>query len=249
MGNLTLFFADPRYARRDTSMKTSHLFSSGMVSVLLLVPLTVAAQYHMVLPREAGPYYRFNYGATFPEDGRLTTFGTFPTGNTVSYDTGFALDAAVGYAFNRWVETELEVGWRWNKIGHIQGFRLQETFLNQVSTLANVVLQYPIPGLRVVPYIGGGVGGTATFFDTDGLSNGVVTAVGSDHDYVFAYQGVAGLRFTINRQISLGVGYTYFASDDSSYHFEPLVCCGPELRVGFDRVAIHMVRLNLTLKF
>jgi OmpA-OmpF porin, OOP family len=230
-------------------MKTSHLFCSGLLSVLLLVPLTVAAQYPMVIPREAGRYYRFNYGVTFPEDGRLTTLGTFPTGNSVSYNTGFAIDAAVGYALNRWVEAELEVGWRWNEIDQIHGFRIEETFLNQVSLMANVVLQYPILGLRVVPYIGGGIGGTATFFDTDGLSNGVVTVGGSDEDYVFAYQGLAGLRFALNGQISLGVGYAYFASDGSSYHFEPLVCCGPELPVGFDRVSIHMVRLNFTLKF
>ena len=71
----------------------------------------------------------------------------------------------------------------------------------------------------------------------------------SDEDYVFAYQGLAGLRFAINGQISLRVGYTYFASDGSSYHFEPLVCCGRELPVEFDRVSIHMMRLNLTLKF
>jgi OOP family OmpA-OmpF porin len=231
-------------------MKTSHLFSSGIVSVLLLMPLAVSAQYyHMVVPRGAGPYYRFNFGPTFPEDGRLTAFGTFPTGNTVSYDIGVALEGAVGYAFNRWVEAELELGWRWNEIDQIQGFTLQGTFLHQASFMANVVLQYPMPGLRVVPYIGGGIGGTATLFDTDGLSNGAVTVVGSDADFVFAYQGFAGLRFVINRQMSVGGGYKYFASDGSSYHFRPIVCCGPELQVWFNRMSIHMVLLNFTLKF
>jgi OOP family OmpA-OmpF porin len=230
-------------------MKTSHLFSSGIVSVLLLVPFAVAAQYQSIMPRDAGPYYRFNFGPTFPEDGRLTTFDTFSAGNTVSYDIGFALEGAVGYAFNRWVEAELELGWRWNEIGQIQGFALQETFLNQVSFMANVVLQYPVHGLRVVPYIGGGVGGAATLFDTDGLSNGVVTVGGSDADFVFAYQGFAGLRFVINGQMSVGGGYKYFASDGSTYHLGPIVCCGPELQVGFDRVPIHMVLLNFTLKF
>jgi OmpA-OmpF porin, OOP family len=167
----------------------------------------------------------------------------------VSYDIGFALEGAVGYAFNRWVEAELELGWRWNEIDQIQGFTLQGTFLHQASFMANVVLQYPMPGLRVVPYIGGGIGGTATLFDTDGLSNGAVTVVGSDADFVFAYQGFAGLRFVINRQMSVGGGYKYFASDGSSYHFRPIVCCGPELQVGFNRMSIHMVLLNFTLKF
>ena len=230
-------------------MKTSHLFSIGMVSVLLLVPLAVAAQYPIIIPPDAGPYYRFNLGPTFPEDGRLTTFGTFPAGNTVHYDTGFALEAAVGYAFNRWVEMELEVGWRWNEIGQMQGFALQETFLHQVSFITNVVLQYPMPHLRVVPYIGGGVGGAATIFDTDGLSNRLVSVFGSDADFVLAYQGVAGLRFALNRQMSAGVGYKYFASDGSSYRFESIVCCGPDLQVGFERVSLHMVLFNFTLKF
>jgi hypothetical protein len=47
----------------------------------------------------------------------------------------------------------------------------------------------------------------------------------------------------------VGGGYKYFASDDASYHFGPFVCCGPELPVGFEKMAIHMVLLNFTLQF
>jgi hypothetical protein len=83
-----------------------------LLSVLLLVPLAVCAQYLMVRPPGAGPYVRFDLGPTFPEDGRLTVFGTFPAGNTVHYETGFASDVAMGYAFNPWVAAELELGWR-----------------------------------------------------------------------------------------------------------------------------------------
>jgi opacity protein-like surface antigen len=101
----------------------------------------------------------------------------------------------------------------------------------------------------VVPYIGGGVGGSATIFDTDGLSNGAVTVVGSDTDVVFAYQGFAGLRFVINTQMSAGAGYKYFASEGSSYRFESLFCCGPDLHIRFEGVSIHMATFNFTLKF
>jgi opacity protein-like surface antigen len=230
-------------------MKASHLFSIGVVSVLLLVPLAVSAQYRMFFPPGAGPYVRFDLGATFPEDGRLNTFGNFRAGNKVQYDTGFAMDAAVGYAFNPWIAAELEVGWRWNNISHVSGFVLDDTTFSQVPFLANVVLQYPLPGTPVVPYIGGGVGGAVTIFDTDRFSNGAVTVVGSEADVVFAYQVFAGLRFQFNPWMSVGLGYKYFASGDSSYEFEPLVCCGPSLHLQFDGVAMHMLIGTFTLKY
>jgi opacity protein-like surface antigen len=230
-------------------MKTHHLFSSGLLSVLLLVPLAVSAQYLIVRPPGAGPYVRFDLGPTFPEDGRLTAFGNFPAGNTVQYETGFASDVAVGYAFTPWVTAELEFGWRWNEISQVRGFTLDDTFFGQASFLANVVLQYPLPLTRLVPYIGGGLGGALTMFDTDGFANRAVTVVGSDVDLVFTYQIFAGLRFDLNPWMSVGVGYKYFASGDSSYSFESLFCCRPDLQLRFEGMSLHMVTGNFTLKY
>jgi opacity protein-like surface antigen len=230
-------------------MKTPPLFSSGMMSVLLLVPLAVSAQYLTFRPPDTGPYVRFDLGPTFPDDGRLTAFGNVPTGNRVHYDTGFASMVAGGYAFNPWIATELELGWRWNEMSQVQGVRLADTFFGHVSFLANVVLQYPLPLARLVPYIGGGLGGAATIFDTDGFSTRAATVVGSDSDLVFTYQIFAGLRFALNPWMSVGVGYTYFASDDSSYRFESLVCCRPDLHLRFEGMSMHMVTGNFTLKY
>jgi opacity protein-like surface antigen len=230
-------------------MKASHLFSLGVVSVLLLGPLAVSAQYWTFLPPGAGPYVRLDLGVTFPEDGHLTASGPFATRSTVQYDTGFAMDVAAGYAFNPWVAAELEVGWRWNEISHVHGFVLDDTVFSQVPFLVNVGLRYPLPGTPVVPYIGGGVGGAVTMFDTDGFSNRAVTVVGSATDVVFAYQVFAGLRVAFNPWLSVGVDYKYFASGDASYQFESLVCCGPPLHLKFDGVAMHMVTGNVMLKY
>jgi opacity protein-like surface antigen len=219
------------------------------MSVLLLVPLAVSAQYLIVRPPDAGPYARVDLGPTFPEDGRLTAFGNFPAGNTVRYETGFASDVAVGYAFAPWVAAELEFGWRWNEISQVHGFALDDTFFGQASFLANVVLQYPLPLTRLVPYIGGGLGGALTMFDTDSFSNRAVTVVGSDSDLVFAYQIFAGLRFHLNPWMSVGVDYKYFTSDDSSYSFESLFCCRPDLQLRFEGMSMHMVTGNFTLKY
>jgi opacity protein-like surface antigen len=233
----------------EICMKTHPLFFSGMMSVLLLVPLAVSAQYLAFRLPAAGPYVRFDLGPTFPDDGRLIAFGNVPTGNTVRYDTGFASTVAGGYAFNPWIAAELEFGWSWNEISQVQGFRLADTFFGQVSFLANVVLQYPLPLTRLVPYIGGGLGGAATIFETDGFSNRAVTVVGSDSDLVFTYQMFAGLRFDLNPWMSVGVSYKYFVSDDSSYRFESLVCCRPDLHVQFEGMSMHMVTGNFTLKY
>jgi hypothetical protein len=167
--------------------------------VLLLVPLASSAQYLPFPPPDVGPYVRFDLEPTFPNDGRLTAFGAFPTGNTVRYKTGFASTVAGRYGFTPWIAAELEFGWRWNEISQVQGFTLAETFFDQVSFLANVVLQSPLPRTRLVPHI--------------------------------------------------GVGYKYFASDDSSYRFESLLCCRPDLHLRFEGMSMHMVTGNITLKY
>src|SRR6185503_13575623 len=96
-------------------------------------------------------------------------------GNKISYDTGFALDAACGYVFNHLLSAEIELGWIGNEMDQVQGIALHDTFLYNASFMGNVTLQYPIPRSIVTPYIGAGAGGSATFSDTDSFSNGTIT--------------------------------------------------------------------------
>ena len=215
----------------------------------LLVPSSGLAQPPVFITRESGPYFRVDAGAAIPQDGRLEQFGSFAAGNEVRYEVGFSSSFAGGFAFNRYLAAELEMGANCNKIDSVTGFAVTDTFLYHFPILANVVLQCPIPHTGLVPYVGGGVGGSSTLFDTDRFSNGVFTLVGSDTDFVFAWHVFAGLRIQINEQMFVGLDYKYFAADSSSYRYPSLDYRGPDLSLSFEGMRSHLASVSFTFRF
>ena len=220
---------------------------SSLLAASLLPALCQGAQ-RQFITADAGPYTKFEIGPTFQQDGEITKFTGFPDGNNISYDVGFAFDAAIGYAFNKWVSVEGEFGWNGASIDRAQGIQESDTFLYNAPFLVNAVFQYPIPRTRVVPYVGGGVGGSVAVFDTDIFSNGSVTLVGNDATVVFAYQAFAGVRFEINENMSAGIGYKYFGTTDSTFSFDAAFG-GPDLELGISGVSTHMVLFSFNVKF
>ena len=198
---------------------------------------------------DAGPYFRLGLGPSVFEDGRLTQFGG-PTDSTIKFRTGFAGDGAIGYAFNRYVAADFEVGGVGAEIKSVPGYFSYRTYLGSVSYLANVTLSCPIPRTIVVPYIGVGAGGSTMVFDTDGFGDNYVGLYGSDSDTVFAWQARAGLRFRLNSQMSLGIGYKYFATEDFSFSYPPAFPgSGPNLPIAFDGIRAHSVLFTFQMNF
>ncbi len=207
------------------------------------------AQNYFIAPEGAGPYLRVGVGPSFFENGRLTQFGG-PAGNPVEFKTGLAADAAFGYAFNKYLATDLEIGAVGAEIKSVPGFFTDRTYLDNVSFLANVTLSYPIPRTIVVPYIGAGAGGSVTVFDTDGFGDESIGVFGNDSDTVFAWQAFAGLRFKLNRHMSLGLGYKYFTTEDSSFSYPPAFPgLGPNLPLAFSGVKTHSVMVTFRMNF
>jgi opacity protein-like surface antigen len=226
----------------------------GAVTLLAFLPASTShAQFRNFVTGDAGPYWWIDGGANIPQDGHITDFGPWGGGQKVTYDVGAGLDGAVGYAFNQYFGTELQLGGTWNYIDSVEGAYLDDSFFSTMPILANVVLQYPIPGTRLVPYLGGGVGGAATFFDTDEfyqrLPGGSVVLHGSDADFEFAWQGFAGLRLDLDSKMAVGLSYRFLHVDPSSYSFESWYHGGPDLDVGFSAFESHLVALTFQMKF
>ena len=219
------------------------------VAVTLVDPQSSFAQYYNSYTGETGLYFRAGIGPAFTQDGEVTEFTGFPPGNEIEYRTGLALEGAFGYAFNDWFAIELEAGWIGNEIRSVEGFTHNDTFLYQAPLLLSVTLQQRIPQTIVTPYLRAGFGGAATIFDTDGFSNGTATLFGDDSDVVFAYQFSAGVRFEFNDQMSIGAGYKYFATEDSSFEYEALFGGGPDVQFGIEGVRTHIVLVTFNMKF
>jgi opacity protein-like surface antigen len=228
-------------------------FVVGALSLAAVLQATTAhAQYRSFVTRDAAWYWWAGAGAAIPQDGHITEFGPWSSGQKLTYDVGPAVDVGFGYLFNQYVGTELQLGGSWNYVNSIEGASVHDTYFATVPILANLILQYPIPQTRLVPYIGGGVGGAGTFFDTDRfyapVPGGSVSLHGSGADFVFAWQGRAGLRLELNDQMSVGLGYRYLHLDPSTFSFESWHH-GPDLNLGFSSHESHLVAITFLMKF
>jgi opacity protein-like surface antigen len=236
--------------RQSKLMKRFLYLSLAVIIAALLLPPQCVAQYSgSRFGQNAGPYFRVGVGPAFTEDGKVTEFSGFAGSSKIDYDVGSAFEGAIGFAFNEWVSAEFQAGWIANEIDSAEGFASDDTFLYNAPFLANVTFQHAIPRTYITPYIGAGVGGSVTGFDTDFFSDGNTTLFGSDEDVVFAYQFFAGARFDFNRNMSLGVGYKYFATEDSSFRYDSVFAGDPSVKLGIDGVRSHLAMVSFTLKF
>ena len=224
--------------------------SKFVALTLCLIAPAAVAQGLRFSTEGAGPYFRGDVGPSFYQEGQLTKFGG-SVRNDVEFETGFAFEAAIGYAFNKYLSTDFEFGFISAGIDSVPGFFVNDyTVLYNAPFLANITLSYPIPRTIVTPYIGAGAGGSVSVFDTDGFGNSTDAVFGDDSDVVFAWQVFAGLRFELNKQASLGIGYKYFSTEDSSFSYPPLFPdTGPDFRVGFEGVKTHSVLFTFQMRF
>ena len=201
-------------------------------------------------PVDAGPYFRMDIGPSFFQDGQLTRFSTpgippsGPVPSPVKYRTGLSADGAFGYAFNKYIATDFEVGYIGAQIDSVPGYFANNSYIDNIPFLANVRLTYPIPHSFVALYAGVGVGGADVIFDGDYFGNNTDTVVGSESEVVFAWQAFAGVRFRVARDLSLAVGYKYFATENTTFTYPP-----DNFNVGFDGVQSHSILFTLEWKF
>ena len=230
-------------------------FASVIVLMFCSGAPLAEAQYYWVLPEGSGPYFRMGVGPSFFENGTLREFAlegspTFsPQNRPVKYDTGVAADGALGFAFNDYFSLDFESGYIWTHLNSVTGYEVNDSTIGNVPLLANATLSLPIPHTNIIPYLGGGVGGAVSTFDAHAFGNiegtQSQTAYGSESDTVFAYQAFAGVRFLLTHNLSLGVGYKYFATGNPTFSYPP----APNLNIGFRGVRTHSIMFTLQWNF
>lgn len=228
----------------------------AIVIVSLFTASLAHAQYYWFGPPGAGPYFRAGIGPTIFQDSELKGFTIAGAGNgssgQVNYDVGVSADGAFGWAFNRYVGLDFETGYTWGRMNSVQNYSANGSTMGNIPFLGNLTLSLPIPHTNIVPYVGGGVGGSDSIFGahhftdtnpTDTLFNNF--AEGSESDVVFAYQAFAGVRFMLDPNISLGIGYQFFATGNPTFSYPP----SPNLNMEFQGVRTHSIMLTLQANF
>lgn len=189
-------------------------------------------------------------GAVLNDTDLRSYFNQNVEGSEVTFDPGFRLGLGIGCEFTPWVAAEIETGFTWNSIKDITGPSYVDASIYQAPILVNLKLQLPLElrnRSRLVPMIGGGVGGAGVTLDADEITLGTVTSYGTAYDFVFAYQGMAGLRYDLNQNLSIGIYYRYFVADPPSW--EPDLYLWTYGRTQFGSLQSHQLSLGLTWRF
>ena len=129
-----------------------------------------------------------------------------------TFRSGFNAGVRAGYEWAPW-RFEGEFLYRHNDLRNIT--RRSPSKINPVASgawhtfaeMANVIYDFNL-GWPITPHVGGGIG-AAEVVQNLNPANG--SGIGST-DLVFAYQGLAGLRYLISQALSFDIDYRYFAT-------------------------------------
>lgn len=204
-----------------------------LIGLVILVSFS-----HMAAAQEGGFYAELRGGVVFLNDSDLDT----GFDDEISFDTGFLIAGAGGYAHSSGFRGELELGYRENNndeldlegIGKFDAKDDTSAFTTMVNGYYDIDLG--VPKLR--PYIGGGIG--LAVIDTKVRAGGVKLV--DDDDTVFAYQALAGVAYHFTPNIAASLGYAFLATADPEFKDE----AGDKFDAEY---ASHNIMLGLRYSF
>lgn len=157
--------------------------------------------------------------------------------NSVTTKAGFAKGfigtAAVGYGLGNGIRGELEASVRQATVNKLEnsyqiddGAGTVENFnpgpggrVRTTSLMGNIIYDVPT-SIGVTPFVGAGVGGARvelrSFGPTGNSPTAPVGTTTTGSKIVPAYQGIAGVNYSVTDNISVGLTYRYFATDKAS---------------------------------
>jgi len=154
------------------------------------------------------------------------------------FNTGGAGILSLGYGLGNGFRLEGELGYRRNSVDKVAGVD-GDGNVSQWSMMGNALYDFNT-GTAFTPYVGAGLGGVRVNVNDARTFTGGRTI--DDSDTVFAYQGIAGIAYSIAPQWKVDLGYRYFASADPSFKTNDNVKVDGENRN-------HTVLLSLRYEF
>lgn len=173
--------------------------------------------------RDGQMYFGINGGVVFEDQAKVENepFRGSLNQALINTGTGWEVDAVVGYDFGRF-RLEVEAGYKNqdhdtliivgpNTAGLPAGLRTgpdstQRTYSAMINALVDIGKD---DGLQF--FVGGGAGLARVNFD---LSVPGIGTLINDSDTAFAYQGLAGLRYPLTKNIDVGLKYRYFRAEN-----------------------------------
>lgn len=195
-------------------MKKTMLLTAGCALTVLCAMPAMAAE-------APGPYMSGHLGIAMPPNSTVTDSTLSGYSLDVDYDTGLAMDLALGYKFGP-TRLEGEIGYQKNDfndmtvvgVGSLKGAGIP--FSGDTKTTSFLLNGYYdfTNDSAFTTYLTAGLGLARV---KASLSLPFSGYNDSGSDTVFAYQIGAGVEYAINQTVSLDARYRYFATSDPSF--------------------------------
>lgn len=211
-------------------MNARHLLLGAAATLSLLASGANAAAV-------SGWYIGLEGGGNWIDDVDAVTIfdDSLPGATALEFESGWAALATVGYGVGGF-RFELEGGYRANETGS------NDASLNEWSVMANALYDIQLSN-RISLTLGAGAGGDFAMLELP--QNGF-----DDDQWAFAYQGIGGVSYAINRRLDLFVNYRYLRVHEPS--FETFATVGLEsglLAFNLDDVGKHTATMGLRYAF
>lgn len=192
------------------------------------------------VPAQAGWYAGADAGVNIMQDESISgvdnSDGSTWT-DTSKNSTGYGLQMQGGYNFGG-PKAELELGYRSNSLSSLKnGGGNSSGDTTSLSVMANGIYQF-LPKSKWHPFVGAGIGMAQIGADWSQGGRKVL----DDSDLVFAYQGIAGIAYDLNKHWELKTQYRYFATQDATLTDTD----GGSVKTGYHS---HSILAGFTYKF
>jgi len=198
-------------------------FIPCLLAIPVILMTNVAAAEVACNPGD-GPYASVGVGISKPQHWKENA--NIPA---THFRTGPTVRVAIGSQFSNF-RAEFEPSYSHHK--YTSGSNARHVSL--MSTLGNIYWGLPFEGkmgtYEVAPYLGAGVG-----FSSIKANFSPLQVQNQGHATVLSYQGIAGVRLALSKEVGLNIEYRYFATEKLNY-------------VG-KRIEAHSANLGLTYRF
>ena len=145
-------------------------------------------------------YFGIQAGLNVTHDGEFDN-----SGSDMTFDTGYAYGATLGYEIGNQFRLEGELTYRGNHIDSVAGVS-QGGKISSTALMANVFYDFAT-ARSWAPYIGGGLGTARVSLERAGSAN----------DRVLAYQLIGGLGYSVSPNTVVTFDYRYFGVDTPKF--------------------------------
>lgn len=153
-------------------------------------------------------YVRIDAGYGLAGDSEITTPALIGTNSDV--EDGYLVSGAVGYATTAGFRIEGEVSHRWNKLKPSTTLD-RDGKVSATSLMLNGFYEFGGSDSVIRPYVGAGAG--VAFTQLKAKNSVPVLPVSiNDKSTSFAYQFMGGVAVDVSKEVTLDVGYRYFAA-------------------------------------